>query len=358
MNCNRFSHPLRCRSHCRSRIATICEREAIGSGRLSTSSVSGRRHTNPAPRSCATSFLFSVIRRDFDQELGLYFIAMNCAGADEEDWRKRLALTGQWKTPPTPMYAAGGSSSSIPPSDTMESTVPSEPLSQFRTTTLPNQGRSDPALPIAAVVDYTAALQEAYLRGAQAAAALAAGTNPGAESMPHPTGFPLSGVPNPLLHLSSSNAIGGPSTTLQAQQLRRDQLDETIPSSETTTAASSTTMIASSAAPFPFVTPIPSPNSLPSTQPLHSSSAGALYQTTMPLQPQSLSHLMDRKPEQAHASQTVPPKPFPYPPRAMSMPNMGFNLEEEKRQKRLARNRASARLRRMRKKNLVRSCLA
>jgi hypothetical protein len=49
----------------------------------------------------------------------------------------------------------------------------------------------------------------------------------------------------------------------------------------------------------------------------------------------------------------------PYPPpqqRSMSLPDMtsyGAKQEEEKRQKRLARNRASARLRRLRKKNLV-----
>jgi hypothetical protein len=277
---------------------------------------------------------------------------MNCAGEDEEEC-KRLALTGQWKTPPTPMYAAGTSSSILTSGMMEESIVPAAPLSQM---TLSNQETSDPLLPNSVVVDYAAALQEAYLRGARAATAMAAsetfaGNNEGADSTPPSAVLPLSAVPNPLLHLSSNNANGMSSPRLPSQQIRREQLDETIPASQTTTADSNSTMIASSAVPFPFVTPIPSPKSLPSTQRVISSSSGALYHTTAHLQPQLP---IDRKPDQAHTTQGASPRPPPYPPRAMSMPNMGFNLEEEKRQKRLARNRASARLRRMRKKNLVR----
>ena len=53
----------------------------------------------------------------------------------------------------------------------------------------------------------------------------------------------------------------------------------------------------------------------------------------------------------------VPTHVKPPPGRSLSMPDMSAyaaKAEEEKRQKRLARNRASARLRRLRKKNLVR----
>jgi hypothetical protein len=52
----------------------------------------------------------------------------------------------------------------------------------------------------------------------------------------------------------------------------------------------------------------------------------------------------------------VPPAPVAAPSRTMSLPDMtqyAAQQEDDKRQKRLARNRASARLRRLRKKNLV-----
>lgn len=57
-------------------------------------------------------------------------------------------------------------------------------------------------------------------------------------------------------------------------------------------------------------------------------------------------------------SSSMPP-PSNTTNRSISMPDMSTyaaQQEEEKRQKRLARNRASARLRRLRKKNLVRAC--
>jgi hypothetical protein len=300
---------------------------------------------------------------------------MSTYGEGEEEWRKRLALTGQWKTPPTPPMFASISTA--------------DPLSQTGTSVPVHEGTEN-AQPKAADVDiYAAALQEAYRRGAQAAAdkaAMASGASPGdgeksvptiasCPEFPKPTQsgkiLPLPIVPNPLLHLSPHSVDMPPPPPLpQSQQQPQPPVQAAQPQPPSIPApaplapsppaeAAITSMNAAPSAQFPFVTPISSPNSHP-LHPVHPCSSAAttrppFVQHQLPVAASAAAGA----PHQAALPGLPPPQalmaqPLSYPPRAMSMPNMGFNLEEEKRQKRLARNRASARLRRMRKKNLVR----
>jgi hypothetical protein len=292
----------------------------------------------------------------------------------EEEWRKRLALTGQWQTPPTPPMFASVSTA--------------DPLSQSRTSVPVHEGTANPQPKAADVDRYAAALQEAYRRGAQAAAVkatTASGERPGdgekpvstsasCPELPKPTQtgkiLPLPIVPNPLLYLSSQSVEMPPPPPLpQPQEQPPAALQATQPPVQAIPAptplapsppaeAAMTSTSATSSVQFPYVTPISSPNSHQqlTTQAPFGQSRPPFPQPQLPV---AVNATAGAPHPAAHPLQPPPQpllvKPPSYPLRAMSMPNMGFNLEEEKRQKRLARNRASARLRRMRKKNLVRS---
>lgn len=167
---------------------------------------------------------------------------------DDHDAKKQ-AMAGQWRTPPLPVFPSG------------EGELP-------QVNELPDSTE-----------DYAKALQEAYRRGAEAAAAMAAARGSAAPAA----------APVPM-----ASTVSCP-----------DFSDQVLPP--------------------------PIPNPLPPTPTAPSS---------MPPPPPPPPTLPPVKPSQ----------------RSMSLPDMtsyGAQQEEEKRQKRLARNRASARLRRLRKKNLV-----
>jgi hypothetical protein len=183
---------------------------------------------------------------------------------------KRQALKGQWETPPVMEKFSSSTQSAL-------HTTP-DPLN----------------IPIPdSTADYAKALQDAYRRGAQAAAR-SFSSNLTTKKANGDVNAPVVSVPNPF-DPNSANAI----------------VSNFIGSSPPTAA-------------------VQYPNATPSAI---TSNAGALeYQHSVSI------HL---------------------PQRSMSMPDMSnsgkVSDEEAKRLKRLARNRASARLRRLRKKNLVSS---
>lgn len=178
----------------------------------------------------------------------------------EEESNKRAALAGQWRTPPLPVFPTNG--------------------------TMPTQ-RDIAGLPPASRLpsnteDYEKALQEAYRRGAEAAAKMAMSSA-----------------------VSCPDFQGNNRTTSSSIHLAPEEL---------------------SSAPI-LPPPVPNPLTI-----------------------------------EEQTSDMPPPPPAPHTnasaaARSMSLPDMASyaaKQEEDKRQKRLARNRASARLRRLRKKNLVR----
>lgn len=169
---------------------------------------------------------------------------------------KRQALTGQWRTPPLPVFPSAHQQQQQPP-------IP--PPTVATNISLPES-----------TDDYAKALQEAYRRGAEAAAAMQG--MPNAVSCPNFHQLPLGGG------------------------------DPQFAAHPTTTTTTEPVML------------VPTP----------------LTSNAMP-----------------------PPPTESTSSRSFSLPDMASyaaraQVEEEKRKKRLARNRASARLRRLRKKNLVR----
>jgi hypothetical protein len=170
--------------------------------------------------------------------------------------------------------------------------------------------------------DYAKALQEAYRKGAEAAAMMAqqqqTQTIPSAASCPNfATG----------MQVSSSHQSHQPMTGVRAEEAA----------------------YAASTAPHQHPTHMSS-QSQPTPDQLGSS---------MPPPPSHGDPTQHHHHHPAHQSIEYSP-PAPVKPqvqgRSLSLPDMSAyaaQAEEEKRQKRLARNRASARLRRLRKKNLV-----
>ncbi len=199
---------------------------------------------------------------------------------NDNETSKRQAMTGQWRTPPLPVFASTQQQQQqqAPPQP-----MPSQPsIVAVPPTKLPES-----------TDDYAKALQEAYRRGAEAAAAMQQQQNmPNAVSCPNFHQLPTGNV------APSSNFPSAP------------QPPQAV------------------AVPPPQQAPaVASPVALPQQQPVFS----------VP------NPLADSTGEN----------------RSFSLPDMASyaaraQAEEEKRKKRLARNRASARLRRLRKKNLVR----
>lgn len=184
---------------------------------------------------------------------------------EKETAAKRAAFAGQWRTPPLPVFSTNGSNNSHG-TNTDVVTQPTQ------------QPQSQQLLP-SSTEDYVKALQEAYLRGAEAAAAMAQHQQQTMNATASCPEFAPQSAPNPLF----------PPTSLAAS----------APTSTSTIAV------------------MPPPQDL--------------YPSPQRSQPQQL---------QEHQSHHLPQHPHEHE-------------EELKRQKRLARNRASARLRRLRKKNLV-----
>jgi len=209
------------------------------------------------------------------------FAAMMIGSQEEstaETAAKRAAFAGQWRTPPLPVFANHAAKPSVESMASVPAAAEKLPVS---------------------TEDYVKALQEAYLRGAEAAQAMAqqsTGTGEQPASTPAPVQAPV------------------PTNTPSMSQ---------------------------SVAPI-LPVPVQVPNPLVPVAPSEPASA-------MPppsAHPSAIKHPGALGQQQQQQQQ-----------RSLSLPDMrgaaGLSTEEAKRQKRLARNRASARLRRLRKKNLV-----
>lgn len=237
---------------------------------------------------------------------------------------KRMALAGQWRTPPLPVFPTSASSS-------QQTTMQLGPLvSSTPTVPLPPDPLQVTSLPIPVnSEDYAKALQEAYRRGAEAAAALV-------QQQQQQHVVPSASCPN-FVNISTITGV-----TVAAP----------------TTPSAMEAPVITSSAPAPIA-------SMPATAP--------------PIAPFSITQSASQPPLSANVKVPPPSSASMMPPlhpptsstgissaggpsRSMSLPDMASyaareKAEEEKRQKRLARNRASARLRRLRKKNLVRNNL-
>jgi hypothetical protein len=254
-----------------------------------------------------------------------------------QEQSKRAALAGQWRTPPLPVFPTSQALGASDPNG-VQSSIFSQPAPATHpdsvmsvagdiSSSLPpvNEAALPPvdSLPDS-TEDYAKALQEAYRRGAEAAAAMAAARSA-----------------HPLL----SGAVSCPdfSGSLMRAQSQGSML--AVPAATQEDVA----MHTPSSVPNPLANP-----------------------TSVAAMPQPPPPTAAHPPPQAHAPVARPLPPVQPPrgvgghgvgvgvgghtQRSMSLPDMtsfAAQQEEEKRQKRLARNRASARLRRLRKKNLV-----
>jgi len=263
------------------------------------------------------------------------------SGEMERGPAKRLAKKGQWATPPVgELFPAAAA-----PADTVNLTTGSFPV--------PNT--SD---------DYTKALQEAYRRGAEAAAAMSQPATNG-------NGNAIAGTPLPLtVHAHTST----PSVPLPVLPV---QLPVNLPVQQPVQQQGSTNMLAVQSGAVSTNMGVPTPLQFTSSM----TSPPPPQEPQVSVQAASHPHAHVH----AHPQTNLPQQPFymnvdptPIAPeivlsaaavgiaasessitsnRSVSMPDMsGLDKaedEETKRLKRLARNRASARLRRLRKKNLV-----
>lgn len=251
-----------------------------------------------------------------------------------ESTSKRAALQGQWKTPPLPMYASGyghsHAAASRPPQQAQA--LSEQAIGRIATpSSIPNNSE-----------DYAKALQEAYRKGAEAAALIAQQqqhgmTKPTAMSCPNFSTVP--NVPQPRgMHIMPA--------TEEAAYARHVHPPHTH-----------------SAIPDPLSSSMPPPPPPPPSVQVASHPSTLHYHMPHPHQPRSATHPPQRHQQQEYVAQHPPPPPGaaaaaakPAQPRSVSLPDIsGYaaQAEQDKRQKRLARNRASARLRRLRKKNLV-----
>jgi hypothetical protein len=236
---------------------------------------------------------------------------------------KRAALAGQWRTPPLPVFPSGyGQPQHHPPP------LRPHPPQQSHMTTEPGlqnfQGR--PSIPNNSE-DYAKALQEAYRKGAEAAAMMA--------QQQHSINMPTA--------ISCPNFSTGPHAPPQ-------------PPTMGMTATSEESSYMHQVHPTPTHAAIPDPLSSampPPPPPAAASHPSAHHHHHHPHhhQPPPQPHHQQQLQQHEYSPPTEPAQA-----RSVSLPDMSSYAalaEDEKRQKRLARNRASARLRRLRKKNLV-----
>jgi hypothetical protein len=234
------------------------------------------------------------------------------AGVTDDDGQlKRRAMAGQWRTPPTPAFPSINLDDPVVVAPDRHSIVvvppPPEAVGSVTdTTTVPGSQEA-----------YAAALREAYRRGAEAAAqALQRARVPSNPDLVEPAP-----VTSSLIHYQHAPPEPAPAATVpplpqhsqQQQQQLQANFQAAVSSSSTTTQAAAVS----------FSAPPPVAATTAAAPP------AAAAATTINQQQQQ---------------------------RSLSLPDMATyaaKQEEEKRQKRLARNRASARLRRLRKKNLV-----
>ena len=296
-----------------------------------------------------------------------------------EEERKLRALAGQWQTPPLPIYA---SAARAPPKQQIQQHPPRVTMNSNENTGSASNMSSPSNLPDNSE-EYAKALQEAYRKGAEAAARMAQQQIPSAASCPNfSTG---SSQQHQQQHGSSANIR---IATVDETAMNEFQMDHQIhpPPQHQMNASIPDPLSSSMPPPLPpsvatasvqhqhhppqtQITYAPQPiveQQQPFLQPQHSQqqqypvAAQQQPQMTMNSIPQPLvaSSGAPRHPRpiKAAGSKQSKPQAQQQPGRSLSMPDMSTyaaEAEEEKRLKRLARNRASARLRRLRKKNLV-----
>ena len=242
-----------------------------------------------------------------------------------EDERKLRALAGQWKTPPMPIYASAKPSATVSSND-KSSNIPAS-------TNIPDNSE-----------DYAKALQEAYRKGAEAAARMAQQQQiPSAASCPDFSTGSSAVASTPLDHQIHPPHQHPMSTSIPDPL--KSSMPPPLPQSATTSA-------------------VHHQHHPPQTQityaPQHLAEQPSYLQPQQSQPPQYAQPMAVAQPvaaAQRPIKAAVPTQPKSQQPgRSLSMPDMSTyaaEAEEEKRLKRLARNRASARLRRLRKKNLV-----
>ena len=279
-----------------------------------------------------------------------------------EEERKLRALAGQWKTPPVPMY-----SSSAALTQRKQQIVQQQPLTTIRSnekSNLPDNSE-----------EYAKALQEAYRKGAEAAARMAqqqqipsAASCPdfstGSSQQPQPASSSPSGAnirPAPgeeitMAPFHMDHQIHPPHHQMNTTIL--DPLKSSMPPPLPPSAATSA-VHHQHHTPKTQITYTPQhiAEQQPFLQPQES--APPQYTQQQPQmtisQPVAASFVAPGHQTSSNAAVSKQSK-SQQPGRSLSMPDMSTyaaEAEEDKRLKRLARNRASARLRRLRKKNLV-----
>lgn len=267
---------------------------------------------------------------------------------------KRQAMKGQWQTPPVGEFFP---SAAPTPATNDKINIPAGEL--------PVPSTSD---------DYARALQEAYRRGAEAAAALSQSRN-----MSPSVSSPIFSPNNGLSAKSSNVTLSGqtipsmhtakvlPSSAANAATATPGATNMGVPTPIPFLAANATSQMTAS----PLGThssPLTSSNvsNLSSQTPSVSRTMASYVSKQPQAEPHSIStNQVETNPVHSDSAQSIsaasrlPNQSTAMNNRSVSMPDMS-NLEnkvedeEAKRLKRLARNRASARLRRLRKKNLVR----
>jgi hypothetical protein len=350
---------------------------------------------------------------------------------DNELQQKRTALAGQWRTPPTPFFPSGGTTGTnlqidhSPPAGVSVSL----PLSTTMSTAVEN-GTPHPSLPNS-TEDYAKALQEAYRRGAEAAAraaavavqqqqqqqqqlasvasypdfaplTISAATNDNTSALqpqsqpPPPSGTTAMGfpsdtsslVPPPSMTTGNIMATTAPvdATNYAPYSIEQQSLPFQVvhhhhhhhmlpaPPSNNSTVAGMTGLSPDIVAVDPSA--MISTAAVTTSSPIVSSlSLGTNPTDIQPINvlesPPPLTTLHQPSTDLTGLSRAANPTPIlpttattqletakqqQQQQRSVSLPDMSSyaaQQEDEKRQKRLARNRASARLRRLRKKNLV-----
>jgi hypothetical protein len=226
---------------------------------------------------------------------------------DDDGQLKRRAMAGQWRTPPTPAFPSINLDDPVVVAPDRHSivVVPPPPEAVASTETVPGSQEA-----------YAAALREAYRRGAEAAAqALQRARVPSNPDLVEPA--PVTSSLIHYQHAPPDPAPAAAAATAPLPQHSQQQQQQLQANFQAAVSSSSTTQAVSFSAPPPVAA------------------------TTAAAPPAAATTTITQQQQQQ---------------RSLSLPDMATyaaKQEEEKRQKRLARNRASARLRRLRKKNLV-----
>ncbi|KAL3780483.1 hypothetical protein HJC23_012568 [Cyclotella cryptica] len=257
------------------------------------------------------------------------------AAQNSREATKRLAQQGQWKTPPLPVFAAGGivGPAAAAPEATTSALSTQAPIPL--PTTLP-----------ATPDEYARMLQEAYKRGAEAAAR--AQKQSGDEDDLRASAAPAAAYSSPA---PVAGAVASSSHAPHGQFVHHATAPTTaVPPGHPNAAAAA--MHAKAANNYNFPTSSSAVPTAAAAVPPHTNYAAAPVrpQAVAPPPPSSMRNHINATVNTVHHSMSMPEISSYHHHQEASA---NANDEEEKRKKRLARNRASARLRRLKKKNLV-----